>query len=251
MPNANSYEYLEKIKIKIFENLKDTTFAPSVQIQDVPHVTLGMDEDTDDLDEVLDDLDEDENPDTRHTQRRSDQRVDVEGELSDSEDEESGYLKPKNGPLRRNESTGKDAGSLSDVEDASSSGGSPLVPSRESFETDSDLDDAEMDNAIKAMHLDDEKGASNGETEGSSAKKQSASPSIMDPASTKEGIDENEDKAGAEASKAVSPLEKSRSATPEKFDIEMITDAPVEAAGNEKEPAEDITMNEEPPNLER
>jgi histone deacetylase 1/2 len=242
MPNANSYEYLEKIKIKIFENLKDTTFAPSVQIQDVPHVTLGMDEDTDDLDEVLDDLDEDENPDTRHTQRRSDQRVDVEGELSDSEDEESGYLKPKNGPLRRNESTGKDAGSLSDVEDASSSGGSPLVPSRESFE---------MDNAIKAMHLDDEKGASNGETEESSAKKQSASPSIMDPASTKEGIEENENKAGAEASKAVSPLEKSRSATPEKFDIEMMTDAPVEAVGNEKEPAEDITMNEEPQILER
>ena len=85
MDNANSYEYLEKIKIQVLENLKRTTFAPSVQMTDVPADPPGMD---DEADAVLDDLDEDENKDKRHTKRRWDKYVEKEGELSDSEDEE-------------------------------------------------------------------------------------------------------------------------------------------------------------------
>jgi len=104
MPNSNSYEYLEKIKLKIFENLKETTFAPSVQMQDVPSISLAMDED---LDAMLDDADEDDNPDERNTQRRSDQRVEASGELSDSEDEEDNGLpkgyKAQNRNAERNE----------------------------------------------------------------------------------------------------------------------------------------------------
>ncbi|KAK2850738.1 histone deacetylase [Arthroderma sp. PD_2] len=88
MDNANSREYLEKIRMQVVENLRRTTFAPSVQMTDVPRDVLvdGMD---DEADAILDDLDEDENKDKRYTKRRFDNYVEKEGELSESEDEES------------------------------------------------------------------------------------------------------------------------------------------------------------------
>ncbi|KAF3483888.1 histone deacetylase 1 [Arthroderma uncinatum] len=88
MDNANSKEYLEKIRIQVVENLRRTTFAPSVQMTDVPRDVLvdGMD---DEADAILDDLDEDENKDKRYTKRRFDNYVEKDGELSESEDEES------------------------------------------------------------------------------------------------------------------------------------------------------------------
>ncbi|KAI9673605.1 MAG: histone deacetylase [Caeruleum heppii] len=87
MDNANSKEYLEKIKIQVIENLKRTTFAPSVQMTDVPRDPEGMD---DEADTMLDDLDEDENKDSRYSKRRWDNYVEKEGELSESEDEAEG-----------------------------------------------------------------------------------------------------------------------------------------------------------------
>ena len=85
MDNANSQEYLQKIKIQVIENLKRTTFNPSVQMTDVPRDPEGL---NDEADAELDDLDEDENPDTRYTKRRWDKYVEKDGELSESEDEE-------------------------------------------------------------------------------------------------------------------------------------------------------------------
>ncbi|KEF55411.1 histone deacetylase 1/2 [Exophiala aquamarina CBS 119918] len=85
MDNANSREYLEKILSQVLENMKRTAHAPSVQMTDVPRDSLGM---NDDDEAAIDDLDEDENPDKRHTQRRSDKYVQKNGELSDSEDED-------------------------------------------------------------------------------------------------------------------------------------------------------------------
>jgi histone deacetylase 1/2 len=87
MDNANTKEYLDKIRNQVVENLKRTAFAPSVQMADVPREPLmeGID---DDADAILDDLDEDENKDKRYTKRRFDQYVERDGELSDSEDEE-------------------------------------------------------------------------------------------------------------------------------------------------------------------
>ena len=85
MENANNKEYLDKIRTSVIENLRRTTFAPSVQMQDVPRDSMAM---NDEDDAVLDDLDEDENPDKRHTQRRFDRLIEKDGELSDSEDEE-------------------------------------------------------------------------------------------------------------------------------------------------------------------
>jgi len=87
MDNANTREYLDKIRNQVIENLKRTAFAPSVQMTDVPRNPIldGMDDEADD---VMDDLDEDENKDKRFTQRRFDQYTEKAGELSDSEDEE-------------------------------------------------------------------------------------------------------------------------------------------------------------------
>lgn len=106
MDNANTKEYLEKIRTQVIENLKRTSFAPSVQMTDVPREPLveGMD---DEADAILDDLDEDENKDKRMTARRFDRYVEKPGELSDSEDEEEsaaiGVRRQANILKRRNE----------------------------------------------------------------------------------------------------------------------------------------------------
>lgn len=103
MENANSPEYLEKIKGQVIENLKRTAFAPSVAMTDVPRESLAMEEDEE---AALDDQDEDDNKDARFTQRRSDKHISRDDELSESEDEE---LDERNGirhrarrPRRRN-----------------------------------------------------------------------------------------------------------------------------------------------------
>ena len=85
MDNANSPEYLEKIKNQVIENLRRTAHAPSVQMTEVPRDPEGMD---DEADAILDDLDEDEHKDQRYTKRRWDKYVEKDGELSESEDEE-------------------------------------------------------------------------------------------------------------------------------------------------------------------
>jgi histone deacetylase 1/2 len=90
MENANSYDYLEKIKIQVIENLKKTTFAPSVQMQDVPRQPLGGM--TEEEEAEIDDLDEDENKDVRSTQRRWDARISRDDELDESEDEEDSRM---------------------------------------------------------------------------------------------------------------------------------------------------------------
>lgn len=102
MDNANTPEYLDKIKVQVIENLKRTTFAPSVQMTDVPRDPEGM---NDEADAELDDADEDDNQDTRYTKRRWDKYVEKDGELSDSEDEEeneaNGVRRQPNAPKRR------------------------------------------------------------------------------------------------------------------------------------------------------
>ncbi|KAJ5944416.1 hypothetical protein N7516_004584 [Penicillium verrucosum] len=103
MDNANTREYLDKIRNQVVENLKRTAFAPSVQMTDVPRNPMldGMDDEADD---VMDDLDEDENKDKRFTQRRFDQRTEQAGELSDSEDEDENAangVRRQQGVMRR------------------------------------------------------------------------------------------------------------------------------------------------------
>lgn len=86
MENANSPEYLDKIKAQVIDNLKKTAHVPSVQMQDVPRQALGGM--TDEEEAELDDLDEDQNKDVRVTQRQWEKKVerDEEFEESDTED---------------------------------------------------------------------------------------------------------------------------------------------------------------------
>lgn len=113
MDNANTKDYLDKIRSQVVENLKRTAFAPSVQMTEVPRNPLldGMDDEADD---ILDDLDEDENKDKRFTQRRFDQYVEKPGELSDSEDEEenaaNGIRRQPNALRRRNQTNYRNLG---------------------------------------------------------------------------------------------------------------------------------------------
>ena len=95
MENANSPEYLEKIKNQLIENLRRTAHVPSVQMQDVPRHALNAMSDEDDAE--LDDLDEDENKDVRMTQRQWEQRVERENEYEDSDNED---LDKANGVIR-------------------------------------------------------------------------------------------------------------------------------------------------------
>lgn len=50
MDNQNTPEYLEKVKAQVFENLRHTGHAPSVQMTEIPkmeHDTMEVDEDLD------------------------------------------------------------------------------------------------------------------------------------------------------------------------------------------------------------
>lgn len=100
MENANSFEYLEKIKIAVIENLKKTAPVPSVQMQDIPRQSLGM---TDEEEAELDDVDEDENKDARMTQRQWEKSRVREDEFEDSDDEEMAHANglSYDGPPRR------------------------------------------------------------------------------------------------------------------------------------------------------
>ncbi|KAL7620777.1 histone deacetylase [Parahypoxylon ruwenzoriense] len=99
MENANSPEYLEKIKNQLVENLRRTAHVPSVQMQDVPRHSMGAMSDEEEAE--LDDLDEDENKDVRMTQRQWERRIERENEFEESDNEE---LDRANG-VHRNGST--------------------------------------------------------------------------------------------------------------------------------------------------
>lgn len=87
MENANSNDYLHKIKSTVIDNIRRTG-RPSVEaFQNIPR-GLAREHESDAEDEE-DDLDADLNPDKRMTQRQRDQQIERDGELYDeSEDEE-------------------------------------------------------------------------------------------------------------------------------------------------------------------
>ncbi|XP_078489670.1 histone deacetylase 1-like isoform X2 [Ciona intestinalis] len=83
MSNQNTMEYLQKIRQRLFENLRMLPHAPGVQMQDIPPdaVVSGSD------DEAMDD------PDKKTSIRASDKRIQRPDEYSDSEDEGEGGRK--------------------------------------------------------------------------------------------------------------------------------------------------------------
>ncbi|KAH7066164.1 hypothetical protein BKA63DRAFT_480915 [Paraphoma chrysanthemicola] len=88
MENANSHDYLHKIKATVIENIRRTG-KPSVEaftnIPNNPALLRMADSDAEDED---DDLDADENPDARMTQRQRDQQIENEAEFYDESDDE-------------------------------------------------------------------------------------------------------------------------------------------------------------------
>lgn len=81
MQNQNTQDYLDKIKTRLFENLRMLPHAPGVQMAPIPE------------DSVHDDIveeDNNKNADQRLSIRASDKRITNEGEYSDSEDEGEG-----------------------------------------------------------------------------------------------------------------------------------------------------------------
>jgi histone deacetylase 1/2 len=167
MDNANSREYLEKIRVQVIENLKRTTFAPSVQMQDVPRDSLAM---NDEDEAAMDDLDEDENPDQRRSQRRFDKYIEKEGELSESEDEEmneaNGVRKQPGTRKRRNR---MDFRHLNDFND-SGMDSNIATPLAGSSLPDNDVDeDMNLDDAAPAEQDEQQTPSPEGVTNGSAA----------------------------------------------------------------------------------
>ncbi|EME46763.1 histone deacetylase rpd3-like protein [Dothistroma septosporum NZE10] len=116
MDNANSHEYLEKIKTQVLENLKRTSpHAPSVQMHDVPREPLGMhnagpDGEPETFEEQEDRLDDEEDDaeaskDRRINQRLWDRNRTNDNELDESDDEEmaeaNGVKRQPGRPRRR------------------------------------------------------------------------------------------------------------------------------------------------------
>lgn len=84
MPNQNANDYLEKIKAKLFENLRMLPHAPSVQMQTVPDDAMNVDE----AEAEASDAQEDTQSDKRSTERMKDKRIANDNDYSDSEDED-------------------------------------------------------------------------------------------------------------------------------------------------------------------
>lgn len=80
MSNQNTAEYLEKIKNRLFENLRMLPHAPGVQVQAIPEDAVNDESDDEDK------IDKDE----RLPQSDKDKRIVPENEFSDSEDEGEG-----------------------------------------------------------------------------------------------------------------------------------------------------------------
>ncbi|KAF2006358.1 hypothetical protein P154DRAFT_570423 [Amniculicola lignicola CBS 123094] len=87
MENANSHDYLTKIRQAVIENIRRTG-KPSVEaFQTIPDNPLTRGMESDDEDE-MDDLDADQNADKRMTKRQRDQQIEAEGEFYDPSDDE-------------------------------------------------------------------------------------------------------------------------------------------------------------------
>ncbi|KAF2708185.1 hypothetical protein K504DRAFT_503371 [Pleomassaria siparia CBS 279.74] len=87
MENANSHDYLHKIKSAVIDNIRRTG-KPSVEaFLSTPNAALARGLESDDEDEE-DDLDADTHPDKRVTQRQRDAQTEHDGELYDPSDDE-------------------------------------------------------------------------------------------------------------------------------------------------------------------
>ncbi|GCB17678.1 histone deacetylase RPD3 [Aspergillus awamori] len=232
MDNANTKEYLDKIRTQVVENLKRTAFAPSVQMTEVPREPLveGMD---DEADAILDDLDEDENKDKRFTKRRFDQYIEKPGELSDSDDEElagaNGVRRQPNALKRRNQVNYRNL----DVNDSGLESGM-ATPQDASSLPDDDMDttaDAKMTEAPEP------------ETEAQATPSAADAPSRADEASATEQTEMAVD--GPETTAASAPISRQPSPKPQDEDTTMVDAGEVAPETEKSEAAPEGAAEEE------
>lgn len=76
--NLNTQDYLDKVKNRLFENLRMLPHAPGVQVQNIPEDGIQME---------VDDEDNEADKDVRAPQSEKDKRIIPDNEYSDSEDE--------------------------------------------------------------------------------------------------------------------------------------------------------------------
>lgn len=121
MTNQNTREYLNKIKARLFENLRLVPHVPSVQMQSIPE------------DAISDNEPPEDNPNERISQNDRDRRICRMDEYSDSEDEgdddrknEKSYRETKRPRLI--EETTKNGGSRSSATNRGQGLSSPLPP---------------------------------------------------------------------------------------------------------------------------
>ena len=245
MDNANSPEYLEKIKVQVIENLKRTTFAPSVQMTEVPRDPEGMD---DEAEHMLDDLDEDENKDKRYTKRRWGKYIEKEGELSDSEDEEenerNGVRRQPGASKRRNMMDFQNADAVIDDEDpGSGANSSPRGRSQEQDDLDAPPEADDNASAHSSTAILDDSGVS---TEGGSV---GSSPPVGD--LNDEDVDMADDSPILPTAPTQLPPDRPQEATPPDSPPAMVTAPPPPAQPIEQPSTdameEDETLDEPPP----
>ncbi|OSS52478.1 hypothetical protein B5807_02500 [Epicoccum nigrum] len=87
MENANSHDYLHKIKSTVVDNIRRTGKPSTEAFTTIPDNPIGM-TNTDEDSDREDDLDADLNPDVRSTERQLDRRMEHEGELYDESDDD-------------------------------------------------------------------------------------------------------------------------------------------------------------------
>ncbi|CAF4739404.1 unnamed protein product [Rotaria socialis] len=151
MPNQNSSEYLDKIKIKLFDNLRMLPHVPGVQMQAIP-------DDIMDVDRAADE-DKDSDPNKRISQVKRDRRIVDERELSDSEDED--------GDGRRNQSNGKQSSNKRKATSETIYAGTALngtdvcVPSAPTAATTSVSQDAKITESTTTVSSDNDKATEN------------------------------------------------------------------------------------------
>lgn len=76
MANQNTSEYMEKIKTRLFENLRMLPHAPGVQMANIPEDGIPLKEESEALDEA--------DPDKRKPQQIKDKMVEADNEFEDS-----------------------------------------------------------------------------------------------------------------------------------------------------------------------
>merc|ERR1712079_448713 len=115
MANQNTPEYMDKIKTRLFENLRMLPHAPGVQMANIPEDGVPLKEESEALDEA--------NPDKRLPQQIKDKIVEADNEFEDSTksgNKNESDANAANTTSSANDSSVKTKGSADNVSDTAS-----------------------------------------------------------------------------------------------------------------------------------